>query len=149
MNKEQKYRVLAFLNRVTHWQEERGGDDLHSMKQLLTKELKRVEDEPVARLMHWCGPKPIPHQGIAARTFAEYPADTHIHDRYWLEGEPLYTHPQSCECPKDAEPFAWIRDDGTMRNCMSNDEKNSWLKHHPRHVENYTIPVYDSTQVKD
>ena len=45
---------------------------------------------------------------------------------------------------KDTEPFAWIRDDGTMRNCMSNDEKNSWLKHHPRHVENYTIPVIRS-----
>lgn len=48
--------------------------------------------EPVARLLTWNGPKhcPIPHGGIAARTFAEFDKDTPAKDRYWFEGELLY-----------------------------------------------------------
>ena len=48
--------------------------------------------EPVARLLTWNGPAhtPVPHGGIAARTFTEFDKDTPAKDRYWFEGELLY-----------------------------------------------------------
>lgn len=55
--------------------------------------LAAEQTQPVARLLHWIGPKPVPHGGIAARTYAEFAVDTPVTDRYWAEGEPLYTHP--------------------------------------------------------
>lgn len=50
--------------------------------------------KPVARLLHWHGPAhiPKPHGGIAARTYAEFPAaEADKPDSYWKNGEPLYT----------------------------------------------------------
>lgn len=50
--------------------------------------------EPVARLLHWHGPShyPVPHGGIAARTFAEFPKEeAEKPDAYWRNGAPLYT----------------------------------------------------------
>lgn len=50
--------------------------------------------KPVARLLYWNGPAhiPKPHGGIAARTYAEFPAaEADKPDSYWKNGEPLYT----------------------------------------------------------
>jgi hypothetical protein len=48
--------------------------------------------EPVARLMLWEAPKhfPVPHGGVCARTFVEFPKGAGDVG-YWKEGEPLFT----------------------------------------------------------
>lgn len=48
--------------------------------------------EVVARLLTWRGPRhqPVPHGGICARHYAEYP-ENHYPDGPWAEGEPLMT----------------------------------------------------------
>lgn len=65
--------------------------------------------EPVARLLTWNGPahQPVPHDGIAARTFAEFPVDTPAKDRYWFEGELLY--PASTVAALKARATDWQR----------------------------------------
>lgn len=52
--------------------------------------------KPIARLLDWRAPKnfPVPHGGIAARTFAEFPEDMSVETRYWFEGGSLYTAEQ-------------------------------------------------------
>jgi len=60
--------------------------------------------EPVARLLYWQGPahSPVPHGGIAARTFAEYSKkDADKPDSYWKNGEPLYTAPPADTAQQD------------------------------------------------
>lgn len=53
--------------------------------------------EPVARLLRWCGPSymQVPHDGLAARTFAEFPLkeSTSAH-AYWKDGALLYSADQ-------------------------------------------------------
>jgi len=64
--------------------------------------------EPVARVLHWHGPShlPVPHGGIAARTFAEFPAaEADKPDAYWKNGAPLYT----AAPPQDARDAARYR----------------------------------------
>jgi hypothetical protein len=52
--------------------------------------------EPIARLLEWRAPEhiPVPHGGIAARTYAEFKPDTPVDKRYWFEGSPLFTADQ-------------------------------------------------------
>jgi hypothetical protein len=62
--------------------------------------------EPVARLLHWTGPAhwPVPHTGIAARTFAEFPkGEGEKPGGYWKEGAPLYTSPEPAKALDDAD----------------------------------------------
>lgn len=57
-----------------------------------------------ARLLYWCGPShyPVPHGGIAARTYAEFPKEAADNpDSYWKNGPPLYAAPQP---PAEREP---------------------------------------------
>lgn len=69
--------------------------------------------EVVARLLTWRGPKyqPVPHGGICARHYAEYP-ENHYPDGPWAEGEPLMTvaQHQRIVAAKDAE-IARLYDD--------------------------------------
>ena len=48
--------------------------------------------QPVARILHWNGPKHmgVPHGGICARTFGEFPKGAGENGGYWKEGAPLY-----------------------------------------------------------
>ena len=53
-----------------------------------------ADAKPVARLLHWHGPKPDPRTVIVARTFDEYSVQEADDPKsYWKNGEPLYTHP--------------------------------------------------------
>lgn len=74
------------------WQEYTSLEEMHSPWAAWQAALEWVakEQKPVARLLNWKGPKhiPVPHGGIAARTFEEFPLNTQ--ERYWFEGEPLY-----------------------------------------------------------
>ena len=62
--------------------------------------------EVVARLLTWRGPKhqPVPHGGVCARHYAEYP-ENHYPDGPWAEDEPLMTVAQHRRivAAKDAE----------------------------------------------
>lgn len=53
----------------------------------------QASQQPVARLLHWNGPKHIsvPHGGICARTYAEFPKGAGEGGGYWTEGAPLAT----------------------------------------------------------
>jgi hypothetical protein len=70
-----------------------------ALMRVLTNELEALkraisEAEPVARLLTWSGPShyQIPHGGIAARTFAEYPEEAAAEKAaFWKNGAPLYT----------------------------------------------------------
>ena len=57
----------------------------------------------VARLLHWCGSNhlTVPHGGIAARTFAEFPEHAaDAPDSCWKNGALLYTHPPAAPAPE-------------------------------------------------
>lgn len=64
------------------------------LRRLAALEKAIMDAEPVARLLTWKGPShyPIPHGGIAARTFAEYPEEAADEkNAFWKNGAPLYT----------------------------------------------------------
>jgi hypothetical protein len=92
-------------------------------------EAEKPMQEPVARLLHWVGPKPIPHGGIAARTFLEFPADTPTDDRYWMEGEPLYTHPPAPQRTPLNWPIRGVRvdDDKVVITVKGGNDAARWL----------------------
>lgn len=49
-----------------------------------------LEGEPLARILRWAGPSnyPVPHGGICARTYEEFPYDAG-QERYWKETDTL------------------------------------------------------------
>jgi hypothetical protein len=61
-----------------------------------------TEREPIARILHWRGPAhyPVPHGGICARTFEEFPKDARK-DGYWKEGAPLFLATQATQAERD------------------------------------------------
>ena len=63
--------------------------------------------EAVARILHWNGPKhmDVPHGGICARTFAEFPKGAGENGGYWKEGAPLYLSPTASAPAAEREPM--------------------------------------------
>lgn len=70
------------------------GDTAHYTQALIV--LRRAQPDPVkpiARIMNWIDQPdmPMPHDGICARTYSEYPESKPDEKRYWAEGAPLFT----------------------------------------------------------
>ena len=65
--------------------------------------------EPLARILHWNGAKHmyVPHGGICARTFAEFPKGAGENGGYWKEGAPLYLSP-TASAPAVAQGYALV-----------------------------------------
>ena len=72
--------------------------------------------EPIARLLRWEAPKniPVPHGGVCARTFAEFPKGAG-ENGYWKEGVPLYSTP----------PLE-VRESAKCGYCGGSGSVNSW-----------------------
>lgn len=67
-----------------------------------------IAREAVARLLFWAGPKhiPVPHGGIAARTYAEFSEEEANKPKsYWKNGAPLYAAPVAQALPVAAEKY--------------------------------------------
>jgi hypothetical protein len=61
-------------------------------------------EPPIARLLHWSAPThiPVPHGGICARTYAEFPKGAGEGAGYWKEGAPLYEAAVRAQAPSAA-----------------------------------------------
>lgn len=72
--------------------------------------------EPIARLLRWEAPKniPVPHGGVCARTFAEFPKGAG-ENGYWKEGVPLYS----------TTPLE-VRESAKCGYCGGSGSVNSW-----------------------
>lgn len=91
--------------------------------------LAQVEQDaqPVARLLTWCGPAhyPVPHGGVAARTFAEFPKDTT--GSYWKEADMLYTSPPK-QVPLTITPVTQAMEMYAKHPTYRGERALSWLE---------------------